>query len=307
MQSLGHFEIERLDKDIGFDLFFQKYFQLEKPVIIEKVGKDWPAIKKWDRNYLQQKLSEESSVFNNVLFFVMDENTLGEDYIIPKVVKILLEESHTFPQKINTRIWINSRNNVSSWHYDSNIESVFNVQIQGRKEWQLVSPDTPLICYPFSNFALLGESINILKDKIYTQFILEEGDLLYIPPLWFHRVSALEEINVNLNWVMTKKRTEVLTKGLQREIERYLLDDYFRSHRCSAVKYIHRKINSYVPLYFQYRWRYEELIQTNFTPSKYYLVKRLFSELALLGKALLTIKQIRTIFRTIDRTPSLKP
>jgi len=305
MEDTHYFEIHRVNKDIDFDTFYHKFFVSEIPVIIDGVGVDWLATTKWNAKYLQEALSREQSVENHKAFFTMNENTMGSDYDIPDVINMLLRSTKIFPQRKNTRIWINSRNNTSHWHYDSSLESVFNVQIKGRKEWYLISPQTPPHCYPYTNLVLLEDDRKILKDKIFTCFILNVGDLLYIPPLWFHKITSLEQENINLNWVMTKKKTKIISRTLIREIERYSFDNYFRYHKFTAVRYMHTKIDAIYPAYMKLHGNLDKITETDHKLSRHYVIKMILRELLVLGKTLGTIIKIRQALKTIEEVPEL--
>jgi hypothetical protein len=69
MSNATYFDIERVGKDITFDTFLHNYFDREKPVILEDVGSNWLALTKWNKKYLQKKLSNESSLENYRLYF----------------------------------------------------------------------------------------------------------------------------------------------------------------------------------------------------------------------------------------------
>ena len=69
MSNVTYFDIERVGKDIAFDTFLHNYFDREKPVILEDVGSNWLALTKWNKKYLQEKLSNESSLENYRLYF----------------------------------------------------------------------------------------------------------------------------------------------------------------------------------------------------------------------------------------------
>lgn len=299
------FEITRVNKDIGLDRFCREFVEKETPVIMEGVGCHWPARTKWSSDYLQMSLSQEPSVEEHTVYYQMPANTLDRDYEMPGVVSHLIGCRHNFPMPKNTRIWINTEHNVSHWHYDSKLENIFNVQVKGRKHWCLISPRTPPACYPFSNFALLEDDRKVLKNKRYSRFVLEEGDMLYLPPLWFHKVVALDKESINLNWVFTKRRTEVSSKALRRELERYLLDLYFRNHKLPVLRFLYEKLGRMFPTYLGLAWPYRELTDSPVTRRRFHLTRRVLSELGMLVRALATVSRLRVELRTLDRVPRL--
>ncbi len=302
--SINHksFEIARESAQISFDDFCKRYYDCEQPVIIEKVGAGWPARKRWNEAYIREKLARESSAKAASLWYWMERETLNEDYHSPAIINQLLDSDKVFPRTEIMRIWLHHKGNVSSWHYDANMVNVFNVQVTGRKEWLLVSPETPLACYPFVNFAVMdGNDQKNLRNKIHTRFYLNEGDMLYIPPLWFHKVISCEEENISLNWIFTKKETSVTSRTLKRELERYYLQEYLSSHRFKWVQNAFETVNANIPGYLRWKWRYPEMIKTPVKRRRLPLIRRTFNELAVLGKVL---RHANKISPYID---SLKP
>ena len=87
--ATGYFQIDRVDNSIGADVLHEKYFQTETPVIIEGIGRDWPALEKWDWEYLRNRLSTEQSVRNLVKFFKMNREVMAEDTIVPEFINRL--------------------------------------------------------------------------------------------------------------------------------------------------------------------------------------------------------------------------
>jgi len=103
------------------------------------------------------------------------------------------------------RVWIACGGTVSPWHYDGNSLDGFNVQVRGRKHFMLVSPSTPLACFPLlteARASFRGEDA-LSPRHCRASFVLEAGDMLYLPRYWFHRVQALDALNINVNWVWT--------------------------------------------------------------------------------------------------------
>lgn len=297
-ENRHYFDIARERSDIPFADFCHRYYDTEQPVIIEQVGADWPAKTLWTESYIREQLSKESTAKAASLWYWMEKGTLENDYQTPSIIERLISSPTTFARTELMRIWIHNKDNVSSWHYDANMVNVFNLQVTGKKEWLLVSPATPIACYPFMNFAIMdGNDENIFRKKVHTKFILNQGDMLYIPPLWFHKVSSLADENINLNWIFTKKETTVSTKTLTRELERYALQEYLSNHRFPSVQRAFQFINLKIPGYLRWKWRYPEMIKTPQTLRRFYLVKRTFNELFVLGKVLLHAKKIQPYLR----------
>ncbi len=288
------FEIAREPADLSYDDFCAKYFDAEQPVIIENVSSEWAAPSRWTEQYIREKLSQEPSAKAASLWYWMERDTLGQDYKTPNIINTLIDSPAIFPRAQLMRIWIHGKNNVSSWHYDANMVNVFNAQITGQKEWTIVSPDTPLACYPFVNFAVMGEADDkMLAGKTYANFMLNEGDMLYIPPLWFHKVRSIKDENISLNWIFTKKETQVNSKTLHRELERYTLQTYLTGHRFKLVQTAFNNINARIPGYLRWKWAYPTMIKTPVKPRAFQLIKRTFNEMAVLGKVLRHINKIK--------------
>ena len=285
--TIGYFEIARESSDLPIDEFVNRYYTPEQPVIIENVGTDWPAKELWTEHYIREKLAKEPSSATASLWYWMERGTLDSDYQVPGIIAYLLDFAGTFPRPKSMRIWIHNKNNVSSWHYDTNMVNVFNAQVTGQKKWYLVSPDTPLDCYPFINFAIMdGDDEKNLRKKTHTHFTLNEGDMLYVPPLWFHKVISKGEENISLNWILTKKETTVSSKTLLRELERYQLQERLSKHRIGWVENSFKVINAKIPGYLRSKWRYPTMIKTSQPQRRFGLIRRTLTELSALGKTL---------------------
>lgn len=281
----GQFEIAREDASLSFDEFCSRYYDLERPVIIKNISEKWSAPSLWTEPYIREKLAKESTAKVASLWYWMERGTLKEDYTTPEVIENLLDSPEVFSRTQIMRIWIHSKGNVSSWHYDANMVNVFNVQVTGQKEWVIVSPDTPLVCYPFLNFSVMGETDEkMLRHKNYAHFKLNEGEMLYIPPLWFHKVTSCKDENISLNWIFTKKKTTVVSKTLTRELERYYFQEYLSNHRFKFIQNGFNKLNSTIPGYLRWKWRYPKMIETLQPKRRFQLTRRVFKELAVLGK-----------------------
>jgi oxalate decarboxylase/phosphoglucose isomerase-like protein (cupin superfamily) len=287
------FEISRESANISFEDFCSGYYDTEQPVVIESVAKDWPAKTRWNEKYIRKSLAKEATASTASLWYWMERNTLNSDYTTPELIDTLLDSPDVFPRNQIMRIWLHQKGNVSSWHYDANMVNVFNVQATGRKEWLIVSPETPLDFYPFTNFAIMdGKDERNLSDRIHSRFMLNQGDMLYLPPLWTHKVISCDEENISLNWIFTKKETSVSSKALKRELERYFLQEYLSEHRWRFVRNTFNKVNAKIPGYLRWKWRYPEMIKTPETKRRFPLIRRTFNEFAVIGKVLLHASKI---------------
>lgn len=304
--KVSYFEIAREKSTLAVDEFVRRYYVPEQPVVIENVGGNWPAKNLWTEHYIREKLANEPGSSAASLWYWMDRGTLSGDYQTPEVVDHLLDFANTFPRSKSMRIWIHNKNNVSSWHYDTNMVSVFNVQATGQKEWYLVSPDTPLDCYPFTNFAIMdGNDGKNLRKKRHAHFTLNEGDMLYVPPLWFHKVISKDEENISLNWILTKKETTVSSKTLMRELERYQLQESLSKHRFRWVESLFKIIDSKVPGYLRSKWRFPTMIITSQPRRRFGLLRRIVNELSVLGKTVWHANKVKLYFNDLKPVKKL--
>ena len=295
-----YFEIAREKADLSFDDFVSRYYNTEQPVVIEGIGENWPARQRWTETYIRQALAKETKAEAASLWYWMERETLQGDYQTPELVARLLDAPNTFARSKSMRIWIHDQDNVSSWHFDGNMVSVFNIQVTGQKEWFLVSPDTPLHCYPFVNFAIMdGNDAKSLQHKCHTRFMLDEGDMLYIPPLWFHKVISKAPENISLNWILTKKETAVCSKTLNRELEKYRLQEYLFKHRFSWVRTTSKMIDTKLPGFLRSNWRYKSMIITKQPPRRCGLARYILEELSSLGRTLWHAKKARAYYQQL--------
>ena len=123
---------------------------------------------------------------------------LAEDFKIPNI----FDEKSFF-----SSVFRISSSGVQLWtHYD--IMDNILVHISGTKKVVLFPPSDAL------NLYLVGDKSEVMdienpdfnrfpkfKDVNYYEYILEPGDILFIPALWFHNVTALDfAVSVNVFW-----------------------------------------------------------------------------------------------------------
>eukprot|EP00731_Ephydatia_muelleri_P028041 Em0019g914a len=153
------------------------------------------------------------------LYFTGDIEQLGDwawNEIQPSKELLVLNPTHS-----SVNVWIGQPHVIAHCHYDGYHN--FYAQLYGRKKFTLFSPAAwpGLSPYPFLHPSHAQCQVNVsnsardvvrfpaLKDVTPLEVILEPGDLLYLPPLWFHHVESMEvSISVNV-WTDTKQTTTV--------------------------------------------------------------------------------------------------
>ena len=105
------------------------------------------------------------------------------------------------PQHSSMNVWIGMPGVRAHPHYDGYHN--FYVQLKGRKKFALYPPMLHDVILPYSFLSGFHAQSQLDVGKMIShpgkiECILEPGDLLYIPPLWFHETEAMgESISVN--------------------------------------------------------------------------------------------------------------
>ncbi len=301
------FSIDRVPADIGFDAFDRVYFAPERPVIISGIG---PVIQRSDDlsiGNIRERIVETGLAAVNTVWFEGPAEMLESLAGTPEIVARVLADSHR--RANHCRLWLNGAGNLTPSHYDGNLLYVFNLQLKGRKEWRIVSPHTPLRNYPFSRGALFRSKDGGLPRQHgieYADFALEEGDMLYLPPLWHHAVKATAESNINVNWVATRKSGFVESKTLRRERELLKF-----AHLCYNLNGRTRLLNlilgagieNYLENFAGVGWEF--IREQTQGIGKRHVLARVLKELAFLPFALKDLRKIRGQLRTkpLDSLP----
>jgi Cupin superfamily protein len=228
--------------DLTWDTFYNAHFVSETPILIKGVGVDHGTEGKWNAKTLLEALVSSPTAVPKASGKWYDDSRsfLENDYREPALVTQVLSSPFCCVRQTCRRFWVHPKGNITKWHYDGNSLFVFNLQVQGKKAWTIVSPETPLLCYPFDRVAVPFAYHRPRPDTIFSDFVTEEGDMLFLPPYWMHRVEALGDTNININWVATNRNPSLASKILLREqqlmkllklskelkIDRFLGDDW---------------------------------------------------------------------------------
>lgn len=123
---------------------------------------------------------------------------------------------------VEPQIWISEADVVTATHYDAAFN--FFTQIRGRKRFDLWPPSAGSSLYvhsslsPFARQSQIDFSIDgAVNATAFPQYetyakhlrrtvVVDEGDTLYVPPYWFHRVTALSPLTVSVSmWTETTR------------------------------------------------------------------------------------------------------
>lgn len=202
-------KIDRIPCDTSAEVFRRDYFDPEIPVIITDVTAGWPAAQKWNLQHLSELLATRPDLERSQ-WFQMEDSLLGDDYEQPAVVTAALAPELSVARLDNVRVWLHERGHTTSLHHDGNLLFVFNVQVKGTKSWRLISPHSH-VAYNFLSRVPVFTFHSAPADEIrrmgveLLEFDLQEGEMVYIPPLWAHQVVSVGHENINLNWVATRR------------------------------------------------------------------------------------------------------
>jgi hypothetical protein len=150
---------------------------------------------------------------------MLDEGANGTTYIqsvpTPDIVPGFAEAnpSNILSPKIVPRIWIGNRLSVQT-HFD--MSQNIAVVVSGRRRFTLFPPDqTPNLYMGPMEFTPAGTPISLVRlddidrdrfpnfakaEAVAQSAILEPGDAIFIPYLWWHHVQSLDRFNVLVNY-----------------------------------------------------------------------------------------------------------
>ena len=136
--------------------------------------------------------------------------------------KLPLSALYKFGTARIVNCWLGPKNTKSTVHYDG--DQNFLIQAQGRKLIHLISPIYEKYLYTKSISFYDGFSDVDSFDPDYTkhpdfknvmieQATLHPGDLLYLPPGWWHNVQSLDiSVSYNVWWLYPSEFISYLMK-----------------------------------------------------------------------------------------------
>ncbi|KAF8654569.1 hypothetical protein HU200_061766 [Digitaria exilis] len=227
VKSLSCKQIERRTC-ISLETFIHDYFKCESPVILSGCIDHWPARTKWkDINYLERiagdrtipvevgkhhpctESKQELITFSQFLERMWSSDSPNLTYVAqhPLFDQIKeLREDITVPEYCHAgdgelqslNAWFGPHGTVTPLHHNPH-HNLF-AQVLGRKYFRLYPASVSVDLYPHTE-TMLSNASQVDFDSIdekefpktggleFMDGILEEGDLLYIPPKWWHYMS----------------------------------------------------------------------------------------------------------------------
>ena len=216
-------QIERR-RALSDEEFDREYRKKLRPVVIEGLMDDWPALGKWSFDYLVSMCGSARVVVDSYNSQKAREVTFGEFVELLKhggdaiQAPVYLQEwyyqtncpflatdlpelpiaqydfrRNLYGEEISTnhQLWIGQRGATTRVHQDSYFIDVMHAQIVGKKHWCVMASEAELRRDASGALDFAG-----LIDDRRTQLmqcVLNRGDIVYLPALWWHRIELLTD------------------------------------------------------------------------------------------------------------------
>ncbi|WP_299554802.1 cupin-like domain-containing protein [Seonamhaeicola sp.] len=264
-------------KEFDHKLFHKNFIKKRKPVLLKGYAKNWPALKKWDfeflsglkleesvrvevGNVIQNEINVERFDFSTYLKKLKDYeekpeserpylsmfNIFGHFPELFKDVDLSILSDYT---KYNTPGgWIGPAGTVTGFHWDSTDNIL--TQVKGRKLVLLVAPKDSSKMYESKkyDYDAHGSMVDInnfdeakfpkFRDAVVYKVILEPGDTLYNPRKWWHYVKSLDTSISVSNFGRYKKDFTYYKEFVEYRLH---MRGYYRTQDCTCHKTVEGK------------------------------------------------------------------
>lgn len=225
----------------SMERFYTNYILQEKPVVLDKCMEQWPALFKWtDNNYFiklaglrtvsieigkeytdsewTQKLITVKEFIDTYIYQQNGPTGYLAQYPlfsqIPELYNDIIEPEYCSfsetDEAVNVMAWYGPKGTVSPLHHDPSKNLL--AQVIGEKRIYLFSPKDSENLYPYEN-ELLNNTARVdprcpdlekypkYNDAKVYYCVLRPGQMLYIPPKWWHFVESLSvSFSVSFWW-----------------------------------------------------------------------------------------------------------
>jgi lysine-specific demethylase 8 len=239
-------EVERVRRP-PVDRFVRDYLLPQKPVVITGALDDWPALARWDEDYLRRTVGsrrlrvealterEKPGYFGRqsepqTMDFCEYLSAVFADQRVPRLylggipipgalgdlaLDVRMPEYVQGASKPVPYFWLGAGRSTTQLHFD--INNNFHALLRGRKTVILFAPDQSRGLYPTSVFSPRRhfsrvrleepdfEAFPALRQATGCRAVIERGDMLFLPSLWWHEVRTEEpSIAVNFWWGLNR-------------------------------------------------------------------------------------------------------
>ncbi|MEZ4779984.1 MAG: cupin-like domain-containing protein [Flavobacteriaceae bacterium] len=216
-------EIDRV-KTITKEAFLKNYFKPQKPVIIEHFVDEWPAVQKWNLDYMAQvagdievPLYDDRPVRHDEGFNQAHAKMKMKDYVallkkeptryrifLWNILKVVpqLQKDFSFPDfglklmKGLPMLFFGGENSYTFMHYDIDLANIFHFHFHGKKQCILFDQKQNDYLYKIPHSLIVREDIDFANPdyekwpalKKAKGFVgnLEHGEVLYMPEGYWH-------------------------------------------------------------------------------------------------------------------------
>ncbi|MFS7964497.1 putative transcription factor & chromatin remodeling &Metalloenzymes JmjC family [Helianthus anomalus] len=149
-------------KGISVDEFVLGFETPNKPILLEGCLDKWPALKKWDRDYLVEVCGDNRFAVGPAQMTLTDYFVYSDQAQEERPLYLFDPKfANKVPQLGQDRLR-SSVGSGSSFHIDPNSTSAWNAVVKGSKKWVLFPPDVvPPRVYPSSDGAEVSCHVSI--------------------------------------------------------------------------------------------------------------------------------------------------
>jgi lysine-specific demethylase 8 len=195
-------------------------FRFSPEFLVRALGdREFPVIST-ETDFISYERDTLKMQFHEFVERAFRENGSGPKYYFKNSTKLLpanLDDSSGitglapfFAKSVVKNLWVSYGSLTAGMHFDA--AENLNIQIRGRKRFMLYPPGTSPYypCPMFSHAANIsrvfrdGPQLDRIKypkfdESTVREVILEEGEILYLPAYWWHQVTSLGDVNINVN------------------------------------------------------------------------------------------------------------
>ncbi len=195
------------------NIWFGPYYEQDKPMgqLTKKINNYKTNVTISTKDFVNQLRNPSPGKYMYYTNSIEELSNWAINDIVPYSELLTPNPAHS-----SINVWIGQSSVIAHCHYDGYHN--FYAQLYGRKKFTLFSPMSHqgLYPYPFLHPSHAQTQVNLsnyedvelfplVKDLVSFETTLSPGDLLYIPPMWYHYVQAIDiSMSVNI-WTDTEQ------------------------------------------------------------------------------------------------------